>query len=80
MSILHAEFPTPNSGGAGDGDRTRDLQHGKLMLCQLSYSRFLVLHPSRMRDAGAGSGPGVGNGQGREWEGDKRLGVREESV
>ena len=26
-------------GGAGDGIRTRDIQHGKLMLYQLSYSR-----------------------------------------
>ncbi len=25
--------------GAGDGIRTRDIQHGKLMLYQLSYSR-----------------------------------------
>src|SRR5689334_10061460 len=26
-------------GGAGDGVRTRDIQLGKLTLCQLSYSR-----------------------------------------
>ena len=26
--------------GAGDGIRTRDIQHGKLMLYQLSYSRM----------------------------------------
>ena len=26
-------------GGAGDGDRTRDMQLGRLPLCQLSYSR-----------------------------------------
>jgi hypothetical protein len=25
--------------GAGDGDRTRDIQLGRLTLCQLSYSR-----------------------------------------
>ena len=25
--------------GAGDGTRTRDIQHGKLVLYQLSYSR-----------------------------------------
>ena len=25
--------------GAGDGDRTRDMQLGRLPLCQLSYSR-----------------------------------------
>jgi hypothetical protein len=29
--------------GAGDGSRTRNPQLGRLMLCQLSYSRFLVL-------------------------------------
>ncbi len=28
-------------GGAGDGDRTRDMQLGRLPLCQLSYSRSL---------------------------------------
>ena len=28
-----------DGGGAGDGDRTRDIQLGRLTLCQLSYSR-----------------------------------------
>ena len=30
--------------GAGDGVRTRDMQLGKLPLCQLSYSRSEVGH------------------------------------
>ncbi len=29
--------------GAGNGDRTRDPQLGRLMLYQLSYSRFLSI-------------------------------------
>ena len=29
--------------GAGDGFRTRNPQLGRLMLCQLSYSRFFLL-------------------------------------
>jgi hypothetical protein len=29
--------------GAGDGVRTRDIQLGKLTLCQLSYSRSEIL-------------------------------------
>ena len=30
--------------GAGNGVRTRDPQLGRLMLCQLSYSRPLTIH------------------------------------
>ncbi len=34
--------------GAGNGDRTRDPQLGRLMLCQLSYSRIVFyLHRSK---------------------------------
>ncbi len=32
-----------NLHGAGDGFRTRNPQLGRLMLCQLSYSRFFLL-------------------------------------
>ena len=32
-------FEPPRGCGAGDGDRTRDMQLGRLPLCQLSYSR-----------------------------------------
>ena len=38
MSLLKQDF----SRGAGNGDRTRDPQLGRLMLCQLSYSRLSV--------------------------------------
>ena len=31
---------TSKRDGAGDGDRTRDPKLGKLVLCQLSYTRL----------------------------------------
>ncbi len=42
--------------GAGNGDRTRDPQLGRLMLCQLSYSRIFIEHYLRSsRQSGKGS-------------------------
>ena len=35
----HSAVCVEGEGGAGDGVRTRDIQLGKLTLCQLSYSR-----------------------------------------
>ncbi len=32
--------------GAGDGNRTRDLELGKLLLYQLSYARLCVVNPA----------------------------------
>src|SRR6266508_755863 len=34
--------------GAGDGSRTRDIQLGRLTLCQLSYSRSIRAQPERI--------------------------------
>ena len=49
-------------GRAGDGVRTRDIQLGRLTLCQLSYTRLLVrlpirhpLAPCRLRRAMVGT-------------------------
>jgi hypothetical protein len=42
---LNGSLPAPEDrrgegrDGAGDGSRTRDIQLGRLTLCQLSYSR-----------------------------------------
>ena len=33
-------IPEKRAIGAGDGSRTRDIQLGRLTLCQLSYSRL----------------------------------------
>jgi hypothetical protein len=38
-----------NKPRAGDGVRTRDPQLGKLMLCQLSYSRARTLNLNELR-------------------------------
>ena len=74
MGTRKSKFHTPHStfgSGAGDGDRTRDLQHGKLMLCQLSYSRFsfctVALCRTRTPVPGgaAPSPPGEERGEGR---------------
>jgi hypothetical protein len=46
--------------GAGDGSRTRDLQFGKLMLYQLSYTRTTQMI---LGSSGAyGNVPGRGHG------------------
>jgi PBS lyase HEAT-like repeat len=43
----HSAVVVEGEGGAGDGVRTRDIQLGKLTLCQLSYSRSGGRHLSR---------------------------------
>ena len=41
------------AGGAGDEIRTRDIQLGRLTLCQLSYSRRAALHRAQVWLVGA---------------------------
>ena len=49
-SLLQDAGRRPVPARAGDGARTRDPQLGKLMLCQLSYSRRpIVAYPNIMR-------------------------------
>ena len=81
LAVRNAGEPVPRTknadlggsafvSGAGDGIRTRDIQHGKLMLYQLSYSRVsspggipgergaLMLTPKRrQRDFGPRAAP-----------------------
>jgi hypothetical protein len=44
--------PTKVKIGAGDEDRTRDIQLGRLTLCQLSYSRPVRAQADSITDVG----------------------------
>ena len=47
-SALPLSYKSDIFDGAGDEDRTRDMQLGRLPLYQLSYSRMLVRHLSKL--------------------------------